>query len=83
MMCPSSMGKTGIRDICIDSRTPDHQVLEAGYLFRRLLHLDFAVLRLQSGESAGCGKNQFGSGNTPRSSSEIWQGIATQKRTTT
>ena len=63
-----------MRGIRIDSRMPDHQVLEAGYLFRRLLHLDFAIFGLQCCESPGCGKNQFGSRNTPRSRSEIWQG---------
>ena len=52
---------------------PDHQVLEAGYLFRRLPHLDFAIFGLQRCESPRCGKNQFSSGNTPRSRSEIWQ----------
>ncbi len=63
-----------MRGIRIDSRMPDHQVLEAGYLFRRLQHLDFAIFCLQSCESPGCGQNQFGSRNTPRSRSEIWQG---------
>ena len=63
-----------MRGIRIDSRMPNHQVLESGYLFRRLLHLDFAIFRLQSCESPGCGKNQLGSRNTPRSRSEIWQG---------
>jgi len=63
-----------MRGIRIDSRMPDHQVLEAGYLLRRLLHLDFAIFGLQSCESPGCGKNQSGSRNTPRSRSEIWQG---------
>ena len=63
-----------MRGIRIDSRMPDHQVLEAGYLFRRLLHLDSAIFGLQSCESPWCGKNQFGSRNTPRSGSEIWQG---------
>src|SRR5580658_7393347 len=53
---------------------PNHQVLEAGYLSRRLQQLDFAIFRLQCCESPGCGKNQFGSWNTPRSRSEIWQG---------
>src|SRR5579872_373939 len=63
-----------MRCIRIDSRMPDHHVLEAGDLFWSLLHLDFAIVGLQSCESAGCGKNQFGSGNTPRRRSEIWQG---------
>src|ERR1700733_7918853 len=62
-----------MRSICIDSRMPDHQVLEAGYLFRCLLHLDFAIFGLQFCESPGCGKNQFGSRNAPRSRPEIWQ----------
>lgn len=48
---------------------PDHQVLEAGYLFRSLLHLDFAIFGFQCCESPGCGKNQFRSRNTPRSRS--------------
>ena len=63
-----------MRGIRIDSRMPDHQVLEAGYLSRRLQHLDFAIFGLQSCESPGCGKNQFGSRNAPRSRAEIWQG---------
>jgi hypothetical protein len=63
-----------MRGIRIDSRMPDHQVLEAGYLFGCLLHLDFAIFGLQLCESPGCRKNQFGSRNTPRSRSEIWQG---------
>src|ERR1700722_10937354 len=63
-----------MRGIRIDSWMPDHQILEAGYLFRRFLHLDFAIFGLQCGESPGCGKNQFGPRNTPRSRSEIWQG---------
>src|ERR1700690_4222721 len=62
-----------MRGIRIDSRMPDHQVLEAGYLFRRLLHLDFAIFGFQSCESPGCGKNQFRSRNAPRSRPEIWQ----------
>ena len=63
-----------MRGIRIDARMPDHKVLEAGYLLRRLLHLDFAIFGLQSCESPGGGKNQFGSWNTSRSGSEIWQG---------
>ena len=59
--------------IRIDSRMPDHQVLEAGYLSRRLQHLDFAIFGLQSCESPGCGENQFGSRNTPGSCAEVWQ----------
>ena len=62
-----------MRGIRIDSRMPDHQVLEAGYLFRRLLHLNFVIFGFQSCEPPGGGKNQFGSWNTPRSCSEIWQ----------
>jgi len=63
-----------MRGIRIDSRMPDHPVLEAGYLSRRLQHLDFVIFGLQRCESPGCGKNQFGSRNAPRSRSEIWQG---------
>src|ERR1700751_5933147 len=63
-----------MRGIRIDSRMPDHQVLEAGYLSWRLQHFDFAIFGLQSCESPWCGKNQFGSRNAPRSRSEIWQG---------
>src|ERR1700751_6168378 len=63
-----------MRGIRIDSRMPDHQVPEAGYLSRRLQHFDFAIFGLQSCESPGCGKNQFGSRNAPRSRAEIWQG---------
>src|ERR1700722_3306616 len=53
---------------------PDHQVLEAGYLLRPLQHLDLAIFGPQGCEPPGCGQNQFGSRNTPRSRSEIWQG---------
>ena len=53
---------------------PDHQVLESGYLSRRLQHLDFTIFGLESRESPGCGKNQFRSRNTPRGRAEIWQG---------
>ena len=60
--------------IGIDSWMPDHQVLEAGYLARRLQHPDFAIFGFQSCESPGRRKNQFSSRNTPRSRSEIWQG---------
>src|SRR5258708_15510285 len=63
-----------MRGIRIDSRMPDHQVLEAGYHSRRLQHLNFAIFGLQSCESPGCGKDQFGSRNAPRSRAEIWQG---------
>src|SRR5258708_4689760 len=62
-----------MRGIRIDSRMPDHQVLEAGHLSRRLQHPDFAIIGLQSCESTGCGKNQFGSRNASRSRAEIWQ----------
>ena len=63
-----------MRGIRIDSRMPDHQVLESGYLSRRFQHLDFAIVGLLCCESPGCGKNQFSSRNTPRSRAEIWQG---------
>src|SRR3984893_1210909 len=53
---------------------PDQPGLEARTQDRRLLPLDFAIFGLQSCESPGCGKNQFGSRNTPRGRSEIWQG---------
>jgi hypothetical protein len=62
-----------VRGIGIDSRMPDHQVLEAGYLCRRLQHLDFAIFCLQSCKSPGYGKSQFGSRNAPGSGPEIWQ----------
>jgi len=60
--------------IRIDSRMPDHQVLEASYLSRCLQHLDFAIFCLQSCESPGCCQNEFGSWNASRSRPEIWQG---------
>src|SRR3984957_9402146 len=63
-----------MRGIRIDSRMPDHEVLEAGYLFWCFKHLDFAIFSFQSCESPGCGKNKFGSRNTPSRRSEIWQG---------
>ena len=63
-----------MRGIRIDSWMPDHQVLESGYLSRRLQYLDFPIFGLQCCKSPGCGKNQFGSGNTPRSRAKIWQG---------
>src|ERR1700733_14274332 len=63
-----------MRGIGINSRMPDHQVLEARDLSRRLQHLDFAIFSLQSCESPGRGKNQFGSWNAPRSRAEIRQG---------
>ena len=63
-----------MRGIRIDSRMPDHQVLKAGHLSGRLQHLDFAIFSLQFCESPGCGKNQVGSRNAPRSRAEIWQG---------
>src|SRR5580692_8997953 len=53
---------------------PDHQILEAGYLSRCLKNLDFAIFGLQYCESPGCGEDQLGPWNTPRSRSEIWQG---------
>ena len=62
-----------MRGIGIYSRMPDHQVLESGYLSRRLQHLDFTIFGLESRESPGCGKNQFRSRNTPRGCSKIWQ----------
>ena len=62
-----------MRGIGVHPGMPDHQVLEAGYLSRRLQHLDFAIFGLQSCESPGCGKNQFGSRNASRSCTEIWQ----------
>src|ERR1700694_815629 len=69
---PDLASKPYMRGIRIDSRMPDHQILEAGYLSRRLQHLDFAIFGLQSCESPGCGKNQFGSRNAQRSRAEIW-----------
>jgi hypothetical protein len=60
--------------IRIDSRMPDHQVLEAGYLSRRLQHLDFAIFCLQSCESPGSRQNEFGPWYAPCSRPEIWQG---------
>src|SRR5580692_3257952 len=62
-----------MRGICIDSRMPDHQVLEAGDLSRRLQNLDFAIFGLQLCESPRCSKNQFGSRNTPRGGPEVGQ----------
>lgn len=62
-----------MRGIRIDSRMPDHQVLEAGYLSRRLQHLDFAIFGLLSCESLRCRQNQFGSRNAPCSRPEIRQ----------
>jgi len=63
-----------MRSIRVHPGMPDHQVLEAGYLRRRLQHLDLAIFCLQSCESLGCGQNQFGSWNAPCSRTEIWQG---------
>src|ERR1700752_1510983 len=71
---PDLASKPLMRCIRIDSRMPDHQILEASYLPRRLQHLDFAIFGLESCESPGSGKNQFGSRNAPRSRAEIWQG---------
>src|SRR3984957_906146 len=71
---PDLASKPCMRGIRIDSRMPDHQVLKTGHLFRCLLHLDFAIFGLQCCESPGCGKNQFGSRNAPRSRAEIRQG---------
>jgi len=63
-----------MRGIRIDSRMPDHQVLEAGYLSRRFQHLDFGIFGFGSCESLRCCQNQFGSRNAPRGRAEIWQG---------
>src|SRR5260370_20016193 len=71
---PDLASKPCMRSIRIDSRMPDHQVLEAGYFCRRLQHLDFAIFGLDSCESLGCGQNEFGSWNAPRSRAEVWQG---------
>ena len=62
-----------MRGIGVHSWMPNHQILEAGYLSRHLQHLDFAIFCLESCESLGCGQNQFGSRNAPRSRAEIWQ----------
>ena len=60
--------------IGIDSRMPDHKVLEAGYLSRCLQYFDFAIFSLQFCKSPRCGQNEFSSWNAPGSCSEIWQG---------
>src|SRR3984957_7592751 len=62
-----------MRSIRIDSRMPDHQVFEAGYLSRCLQHLDFGIFGLGSCESLRCCQNQIGSRNAPRGCAEIWQ----------
>ena len=63
-----------MRCIRIDSRMPDHQILETGQ-FRGSLHkFDLAIFCLDSCESLGRSQNQFGSRNAPRSRAEIWQG---------
>src|ERR1700733_9369298 len=59
--------------IGIDSRMPDHKVLEAGYLSRRLQYFDFAIFSLQFCKSPRCGQNEFSSWNAPGSCSKIWQ----------
>src|SRR6202008_2587016 len=61
------------RGVRIPSGMPDHQIIEPSYPPRRLQHLDFAIFGLESCESPGSGKNQFGSRNAPRSRAEIWQ----------
>src|ERR1700751_3189838 len=71
---PDLASKPCMRGIRIDSRMPDHQVLEAGYLSRSLHHLDFGIFGLGSCKSLRCCQNQFGSRNAPRSRAEIWQG---------
>src|ERR1700689_4434420 len=60
--------------IGIDSRMPDHKVLEAGYLSRCLQYFDFAIFSLQFCKSPRCGQNEFSSWNAPGSCSKIWQG---------
>src|ERR1700733_15895177 len=63
-----------MRGIRIDSRMPDHQVFESGYLSRCLQDLDFAIFGFESCEPSRRGENQFGSRNAACSRSEIWQG---------
>ena len=63
-----------MRSIGVHPWMPDHQVLEACQLTRCVQYLDFAIFRLDSCESLGCGQNQFSSRNAPRSRTEIWQG---------
>ena len=60
--------------IGVDSRMPDHQVLEAGYLSRCLQHFDFAIFSLQFCKSPRCGQNEFSSWNAPGCCTEIRQG---------
>ena len=52
---------------------PDHQVLEACYLSRRLERLDFAIFGFQCCEPSRRGENQFGSWNAACSRAEIGQ----------
>ncbi len=62
-----------MRGIGVHSGMPDHQILETRQFGRCLQHFDFAIFCLEPCESPGCGQNQFGSGNAPRSCSKIWQ----------
>ncbi len=50
--------------IGIDSRMPDHQILEARYLTRCLQHFDLAIFSLQFCKSSRCSQNESGSGPT-------------------
>ena len=63
-----------MRGIGVHSWMPDHQILETCELARYFQNSDFAIFCLASCESLGCGQNQLGSRNAPRSRAEIWQG---------
>jgi hypothetical protein len=56
-----------VGSIGVHSGMPDHQILETCQFIRRLQNFDFAIVGFNSGESPGCGQNQFRSWNAPGS----------------
>ncbi len=69
-----------MRGIGVHPWMPDHQVLETRQLTRCLQDFDFAIFCLDSCESPGCGKNQFGSWSAPRSGPKYGSVITVRRR---